>query len=269
MKPKYIAVVAALAAFTMQLASAASLPEFMTPTQLQAMRAGQIARAAASQAEAAKSETATMYTGKISDTDSGGYLFKYRNYNPELARWTTVDPSGFPDGANNAAYMPVPNSEFDRQGLLVNAQYSIRQMILTIDGTEYSDCNSGNNNYEERNAEPGPIPTGKYRIFSRDGTNPSYNGHQAFILDPVDGLFGNARNDIWDSGEANGRWGFRIHTNVSTTGCIATASIDAIAAQLWSTDYHLQQDIVQDPNRIPGARTFTNQWFLGTLTVTE
>jgi RHS repeat-associated protein len=118
MKPKYIAVVAALAAFTMQFAGAANLPEFMTPTQLRAMRAEQIARAAAAQADVAKSETATMYTGKISDADAGGYLFKYRNYNPEMSRWTTVDPSGFPDGANGSCYAPIPTFGLDSNGLV-------------------------------------------------------------------------------------------------------------------------------------------------------
>jgi RHS repeat-associated protein len=110
--------VAALAAFTVQFAGAANLPEFMTPTQLQAMRAEQIARAASAQTDVAKSETPTLYTGKISDADSGGYLFKYRNYNPEMNRWTTVDPSGFPDGASNFLY--TNNSAiafFDPDGL--------------------------------------------------------------------------------------------------------------------------------------------------------
>jgi len=118
MKPKYIAVVAALAAIVVQSALAGSLPEIMTPGELRALRAGQIARAAAAQADVAKSETPTLYTGKISDADSGGYLFKYRNYDPELSRWMTVDPSGFPDGVNCNSYAPNPLSEVDWCGLI-------------------------------------------------------------------------------------------------------------------------------------------------------
>jgi len=118
MKPKYIAVVAALAAIVVQSALAGSLPEIMTPGELRALRAGQIARAAAAQADVAKSETPTLYTGKISDADSGGYLFKYRNYNPELNRWTSVDPSGFPDWANNIVYVKnSPIFAIDYMGL--------------------------------------------------------------------------------------------------------------------------------------------------------
>ena len=45
-----------------------------------------------------------FYTGKPYDADTETYTFKYRNYDPELNRWTTADPSGFPDGANNQVY---------------------------------------------------------------------------------------------------------------------------------------------------------------------
>ena len=58
-----------------------------------------------------------FYTGKPYLEETGQYLFLLRHYDPELARWTTADPSGFPDGANNIAYMAVPTSEFDWQGL--------------------------------------------------------------------------------------------------------------------------------------------------------
>ncbi|MCK9588013.1 MAG: hypothetical protein M0Q93_01460 [Terrimicrobiaceae bacterium] len=48
--------------------------------------------------------TEYFYTGKPYDSDTGSYTFKYRNYDPELNRWTTKDPSGFPNGANNWNY---------------------------------------------------------------------------------------------------------------------------------------------------------------------
>lgn len=46
-----------------------------------------------------------FYTGKPYDEDIGGYVFNYRNYSPTLNRWTTSDPSGFPDGANAYEYI--------------------------------------------------------------------------------------------------------------------------------------------------------------------
>ncbi len=58
-----------------------------------------------------------FYTGKPYLEETGQYVFLFRHYDPELGRWTTSDPSGFPDGANNIAYMAVPTSEFDWQGL--------------------------------------------------------------------------------------------------------------------------------------------------------
>lgn len=59
----------------------------------------------------------SFYTGKPYDRDKNGYTFMYRDFNPELGRWTTIDPSGFPDGANNQAYIPIPTTQFDYEGL--------------------------------------------------------------------------------------------------------------------------------------------------------
>jgi len=60
---------------------------------------------------------AYFYTGKPYDEDLGGYVFNYRTYSPSVNRWMTPDPSGFPDGANNSIYAPVPTVEFDCLGL--------------------------------------------------------------------------------------------------------------------------------------------------------
>ena len=57
------------------------------------------------------------YTGKPYIKELGAYAFNCRNYDPVLARWTTPDPSGFPDGANNQAYAPIPTNALDPIGL--------------------------------------------------------------------------------------------------------------------------------------------------------
>jgi RHS repeat-associated protein len=62
-----------------------------------------------------------FFTGKPYDADLGAYLFNYRSYDPALCRWTTPDPSGFPDGANNWVYAPVPTMEIDPLGLAIGA----------------------------------------------------------------------------------------------------------------------------------------------------
>jgi len=61
-------------------------------------------------------EPTVFFTGKPY-VDGLGYVFKYRNYNPELCRWQSADPSGFPDGANNQIYAPCPTSGVDPTGL--------------------------------------------------------------------------------------------------------------------------------------------------------
>lgn len=58
-----------------------------------------------------------FYTGKPYDADTETYTFKYRSYDPELNRWTSADPSGFADGANNQAYAPTPLFQLDIYGL--------------------------------------------------------------------------------------------------------------------------------------------------------
>ncbi len=92
----------------------APLPEFKNEKQLAEWRAEK-ASEAASQGYVA--EEAAFYTGKPFLASTGGYAFKYRSYNPELARWTSEDPSGFPDGANNNYYAPAPTMGFDALGL--------------------------------------------------------------------------------------------------------------------------------------------------------
>jgi RHS repeat-associated protein len=99
----------------------APLPEFKTPEQLAKWRSDIAARTANQESTSSRPSTldssTPFYTGKPYLAESGSYAFKYREYNPEMGRWTTVDPSGFPDGANNRLYAAVPTSEFDSNGL--------------------------------------------------------------------------------------------------------------------------------------------------------
>jgi RHS repeat-associated protein len=91
----------------------AAMPEFKNEKQLATWRAEQASKADTRTAE----ETHAFYTGKPYVDSTGGYAFQYRSYNPELARWTSEDPSGFPDGANQNIYAPVPTRSIDSTGL--------------------------------------------------------------------------------------------------------------------------------------------------------
>lgn len=57
------------------------------------------------------------FTGQPFNSDTHEYLFAFRSYDSMGSRWTTTDPSGFPDGANNNVYAPVPTFQFDTTGL--------------------------------------------------------------------------------------------------------------------------------------------------------
>jgi RHS repeat-associated protein len=110
----------------------APLPEFMDDAQAAKWTADQEATAKA----AAAKETATtsseqtptvFFTGKPYVANAGGYIYKYRTYNPEMSRWTSADPSGFPDGLNNNVYASNPVCELDANGLTpqwINGSYT-------------------------------------------------------------------------------------------------------------------------------------------------
>lgn len=59
------------------------------------------------------------FTGKVFVKELGGYSFQYRIFAPELSRWTTCDPSGFPEGTNNYLYVKNdPCGDVDPLGLI-------------------------------------------------------------------------------------------------------------------------------------------------------
>ncbi len=95
-------------------------PEFLNSEQLAEWRAKKTSEFEAKKAQEVQRrsvEADVFYTGKPYLEDSGTYAFLFRSYDPELSRWTSADPSGFPDGANSSTYAPAPTSEFDLQGL--------------------------------------------------------------------------------------------------------------------------------------------------------
>jgi len=79
----------------------APLPEFENEKQLAEWRAEKASQLNTRTA----TEESSFYTGRPYLASSGSYAFKYRAYNPEIARWTSEDFSGFPDGANNKLYV--------------------------------------------------------------------------------------------------------------------------------------------------------------------
>lgn len=87
-------------------------PVFMDKQQLAEMRAG------AASNSIKETEDPDFFTGRPYLASTEGYAFKYRNYRPGIARWTSEDPSGFPDGPNSSSYAPVPTDSLDIAGLV-------------------------------------------------------------------------------------------------------------------------------------------------------
>ena len=56
------------------------------------------------------------FTGKPFIKEIDGYIFSNRTYLPELGRWNTFDPLGYPDGKNNFSYFTDPNAGVDPEG---------------------------------------------------------------------------------------------------------------------------------------------------------
>ncbi len=125
MKPTHLILTAFLAASTLVQAATvdrrlpAPLPEFKTSEQLAQWREEKAAQAnSPSQIpNSSLANAGAFFTGKPYLEESGTYAFLFRSYDPELNRWTTSDPSGFPDGANIFLYAPVPFSQLDPLGL--------------------------------------------------------------------------------------------------------------------------------------------------------
>lgn len=70
-------------------------------------------------------DNAGRFTGKPYDADLGAYVFPFRNYRADEARWMSADPSGFPDGVNGVAYAPVPTAALDNDGLSKKVLWAI------------------------------------------------------------------------------------------------------------------------------------------------
>jgi RHS repeat-associated protein len=160
-----------------------ALPPITTAAQARAETEKRLAAIKATEAKAAAASAALdtrhsslatgpqdiFYTGKPYLQETGQYVFLFRHYDPELGRWTTSDPSGFPDGANNVAYMAVPTTEFDWQGLAV-VSINVNWMQTTL--PEILDS-QGNVIQRGQGVNRSEIIDLEYQITGNYGPNPS------------------------------------------------------------------------------------------------
>jgi RHS repeat-associated protein len=109
----------------------------MTSAEVRAWQAERTKAAAPERSERPNSSSVPHFTGKPLDSDSGTYLFRFRAYDPELNRWKSFDPSGFPDGANNGVYTSSPLSVLDPTGLANKSVVWLSSYYDTSDPSEY------------------------------------------------------------------------------------------------------------------------------------
>ena len=62
-------------------------------------------------------DRSARFTGKPYDEDLQAYVFPNRTYDPEIKRWRSMDPSGYPDGINAQFYAVIPTMGLDPLGL--------------------------------------------------------------------------------------------------------------------------------------------------------
>ena len=168
MKTKLTLALAAAITSTAFGAMPAHMPEFKNEKQLAEWRAEKAAEPASQGYAAGQS---AFYTGKPYVESTGSYAFKYRSYNPELARWTSEDPSGFPDGANGSFYAPTPTYDLDVAGLLKWSTLKDTGLSGTKDGITWDLWTV------KTNDEAFTINLEKYVSGGGANTNYTYNCH--------------------------------------------------------------------------------------------
>ncbi len=145
-----------------------------TDKRLAAIRAREADETPQTAASQSSSRGETFFTGKPLVEETGQYAFLFRHYDPELNRWTTSDPSGFPDGANNWQYVAnMVTLGIDPDGLqflhfngssITVWSGSGRKSDGSIDwgtsGTSWSAVSGGTNN-------AGAIPGGWYSVGAK------------------------------------------------------------------------------------------------------
>jgi len=158
----------------------APLPEFKTPEQLAKWRSEQNQK---SQPSASSQEGGVFYTGKPYLAESGSYAFKYRQYSPEMGRWITVDPSGFPDGANNRMYVEnCPLYAFDQLG-----KFTI-YYNATVTAYNYADNSPANSDQVASGRNAGGAYGSSRDISRADIGDNTFNHPSSLAVSPEAGI---------------------------------------------------------------------------------
>ncbi|HEY0332329.1 MAG TPA: RHS repeat-associated core domain-containing protein [Stenotrophomonas sp.] len=201
-------------------------------------------------------ENPYQYTGRERDR-SGLYYYRARYYNQKMGRFIGEDPLGITDGSNAYAYVRGnPVSGNDPLGLLTLIYHHASGRLTAVNqGKSYvvnatsgrQDCPGCDSSVRNK----GPIPTGDYRVYGRELSNP---GFVRDLLRNTQGDWGDWRVQLWpdDQSMVHGRSGFFLHggTLPGSAGCFdigGGVNGDAITDRLLN-------DIINDPDGVIPAR---------------
>jgi RHS repeat-associated protein len=195
----------------------APLPEFKTSAQLAKWRTETTAKTSAQEASRLSTldSSTPFYTGKPYLADSGSYAFKYREYNPEMGRWTTVDPSGFPDGANNILYVSnLATIAIDSNGLIKKVLWcvSLPGDSKTSDQWSWTEISNAQSSFRstlvsaDSSSSGGQNPThylddGDWFDFGSVASPPGLSNYSQY-----DKIFVACHGNVDPSGNLNGEW---------------------------------------------------------------
>lgn len=172
---------------------------------------------------------AYFYTGKPYDEDLGGYVFNYRTYSHGMTRWTTSDPSGFPDGPNTYSYMATPLVECDPLGLykfnFANQTWTCSFSLAIYDGGDGTGplktsailsqwTNAITNLWRHTGKDKSNGNTLDFKVVITPSTYAPYTSGRTVgqLLDQYDFVAslqpGDYRSNVWRGPQGNGRQGF-------------------------------------------------------------
>jgi RHS repeat-associated protein len=111
---------------------------------------------------------AGRFTGKPYDEDLGAYVFPFRNYRADEARWMSADPSGFPDGVNGRHYAPNVFLGLDAYGLSKSLLWLFLEDSSQPNDPAIGEIQAGFNNLYQNLTDADALPTNPQYLSDGD-----------------------------------------------------------------------------------------------------
>lgn len=197
------------------------------------------------------------YPGQRYDAASGLNYNYFRDYDPSTGRYVESDPLGISDGPSTYGYVQSNSlmgiDPFGLTSLWFNARTKTLTVVPTVGPMYRITGSSGRQDCDRctsKDRDKGPIPSGNYRLYSRELTDPNAVGDLVRNFAPGGGDWGDWRVPLWPEPgtETFGRDKFFLHGGSlpGSAGCID------IGGGLFggSQSNRLKQDIINDPDGV-------------------